>query len=141
MLAARMHLLLKFSALVLVTVATGVWFNHVQVSGPYVLRNLLPLALTVILAFITLWRGNSTWTGAGWKYPLATVGFAIPALGLSLYLHYAYAVNLNDMFGDAKQPGQLFRFLPAYTLSAGGIGSVIGWIVGRNIQLIRGPQV
>ncbi len=141
MLAARTQLLLKLSPLVLVTVATGVWFNHVQGGGPYVLRNLLPPALTVMLAVITLWRGNSRWTGAGWKYPLATVGFAIPALGLSLYLHYAYAVNLHDMFGDARQPGQLFRFLPAYTLSAGGIGSVIGWTVGRNIELIRGPQV
>ncbi len=133
MLAARMHLLLKLSPLVFVTVAAGVWFNHVQDGGPYVLRNLLPPALTVLLAFITLWRGNSRWTGAGWTYPLATVGFAIPALGLSLDLHYAYAVNLHDMFGDARQPGQLFRFLPAYTLSAGGIGSVIGWTVGRHI--------
>ncbi len=131
--AARIHKLLKLSPLVLVTVVAAVWFNHVQDGGPYVLRNLLPPALLVLLAFITLWRGNSRWTGAGWKLPLATAGFGIPALGLSLYLHYAYAVNLNDMFGDAKQPGQLFRFLPAYTLFAAGIGAVIGWTVGRNI--------
>lgn len=131
--AAWMRLLLKLSPLVLVTGAAAVWFNHVQDGGPYVLRNLLPPTLLVLLAFITLWRGNGRWTGAGWKLPLATVGFAMPALGLSLYLHYAYAVNLNDMFGDAIQPGQLFRFLPAYTLFAAAIGAAIGWTVGRNI--------
>ena len=131
--AAWIRLLLKLSPLVLVTGAAAVWFNHVQDGGPYVLRNLLPPTLLVLLAFITLWRGNGRWTGAGWKLPLATVGFAMPALGLSLYLHYAYAVNLNDMFGDAIQPGQLFRFLPAYTLFAAAIGAAIGWTVGRNI--------
>ncbi len=131
--AAWIRLLLKLSPLVVVTGAAAVWFNHVQDGGPYVLRNLLPPTLLVLLAFITLWRGNGRWTGAGWKLPLATVGFAMPALGLSLYLHYAYAVNLNDMFGDAIQPGQLFRFLPAYTLFAAAIGAAIGWTVGRNI--------
>lgn len=130
---AWIRLLLKLSPLVVVTGAAAVWFNHVQDGGPYVLRNLLPPTLLVLLAFITLWRGNGRWTGAGWKLPLATVGFAMPALGLSLYLHYAYAVNLNDMFGDAIQPGQLFRFLPAYTLFAAAIGAAIGWTVGRNI--------
>ncbi len=131
--AAWIRLLVKLSPLVVVTGAAAVWFNHVQDGGPYVLRNLLPPTLLVLLAFITLWRGNGRWTGAGWKLPLATVGFAMPALGLSLYLHYAYAVNLNDMFGDAIQPGQLFRFLPAYTLFAAAIGAAIGWTVGRNI--------
>lgn len=131
--AAWIRLLLKLSPLVVVTGAAAVWFNHVQDGGPYVLRNLLPPTLLVLLAFITLWRGSGRWTGAGWKLPLATVGFAMPALGLSLYLHYAYAVNLNDMFGDAIQPGQLFRFLPAYTLFAAAIGAAIGWTVGRNI--------
>ena len=63
--------------------------------------------------------------------PLGVVGFAIPALGLAVYLHYAYSVNLDDMFADG--PGQLFRFLPMYTVVAGGIGFAIGWIVGRNI--------
>lgn len=133
MLAPWLRLLLMVSPLVLVTGAAAVWFNHVQDGGPFVLRNLLPMALLVLLACITLWRGNGRWTGAGWKMPLATVGFAIPALGLSLYLHYAYAVNLNDMFGDATRPGQLFRYLPAYTLFAAGIGSIIGWTVGRNV--------
>jgi hypothetical protein len=37
------------------------------------------------------------------------------------------------MFDDAEQPTRVFRFLPAYTLVAGGIGFSIGWIVGRNV--------
>ncbi len=127
------RLLLKLSPLVLVTAVAAAWFNHVQDGGPYVLRNLLPPMLLVLLALITLLRGNGRWAGAGWTMPLATVGFAIPALGLSLYLHYAYAVNLNDMFGDATQPGELFRWLPAFTLFAAGIGSAIGWTVGKSI--------
>jgi hypothetical protein len=82
---------------------------------------------------VTVWRGDGNWTGKGWRWPLGLVGFAIPALGLSVYLHYAYSVNLNGMFDDAEQPARVFRFLPAYTLVAGGIGFSIGWIVGRNL--------
>jgi hypothetical protein len=119
--------------LVLLTVAAAVWFNDVQQGGPYVLRNLLPPAVLLVLATIAVWRGDGHWTGQGWRWPLGLVGFAIPALGLSLYLHYAYSVNLDGMFEDAEQPAQVFRFLPAYTLVAGAIGFSIGWIVGRNV--------
>ena len=118
---------------VLLLAAAAAWFNDVQGGGPYVPRNLVPPALMLILAAITLRRGRGTWTGAGWRMPLGTIGYAIPALGLSTYLHYAYSVNLNGLFTDAAQPEQLFRFLPYYTLVAGGIGFAIGWIVGRNV--------
>ena len=126
-------LVLRLLPLVLLIAAAAVWINDVQQGGPYVLRNLLPPLVVVVLGAITLRRGAGTWTGAGWRLPLGTLGFAIPALGLSLYLHYAYAVNLNGLFGDPPEPGQLFRFLPAYTVVAGGIGFAIGWIVGRNV--------
>ena len=118
---------------ILLLAAAGVWFNDVEGGGPYVLRNLVPPAVILVLAVITLRRGEGTWTGAGWRLPLGTVGYAIPALGLSAYLHYAYSINLNDLFTDATEPGQLFRYLPVYTLVAGGIGFAIGWIVGRNL--------
>lgn len=113
--------------------AAAFWFNDVQSGGPYVFRNLLPLIVLMSLAVIALWRGRGRWTGTGWRMPLGIVGFSIPALGLSLYLHYAYSVNLNGLFDDATNPEQLFRFLPAYTLVAGGIGFAIGWIVGKNV--------
>ena len=117
----------------LLLLAAALWIRDVEGGGPYVLRNVVPLALLFLLAFVALRRGGGHWNGRGARLPLATLGFAIPALGLSLYLHYAYAVNLNDMFGAAPQPERLFRFLPAYTTGAGAIGFAIGWIAGRNL--------
>lgn len=125
--------LVRLLPLVMLVVAAAVWMNDVQDGGPYVLRNLIPPAVVLALAAITLQRGGGTWTGSGWRLPLGTIGYAVPALGLSIYLHYAYSVNLNELFADATTPGALFRFLPAYTLVAGGIGFAIGWIVGKNV--------
>lgn len=126
-------MLVRMLPLALLVAAAGVWINDVQDGGPYVLRNLVPPVVILALAALTLQRGAGTWTGSGWRLPLGTLGFAVPALGLSVYLHYAYAVNLNDLFADAGNAGQLFRFLPVYTLVAGGIGFAIGWIVGKNV--------
>lgn len=119
--------------IVLVLAAAAAWINDVQGGGPYVLRNLVPPAGILVLAAIAVRRGQGRWTGAGWRLPLGTAGYAIPALGLTIYLHYAYSVNLNGLFTGAERPEQLFRFLPLYTLFAGGIGFAIGWIVGRNV--------
>ena len=119
--------------ILLVSLAAAAWFNEVQDGGPYVGRNLLPLAILILLTGLVLWRGHGDWAGSGWRLPLGTLGFAVPTLGLSLYLHYAYLVNLNDMFSGAVNPGELFRYLPVYTTLAGGIGFAIGWIVGRNV--------
>ena len=118
---------------VLVTVAVAFWFHDVQEAGPYLLRNLYPLVLLVVLAAVTLYRGGGRWAGAGKRLPLGLVGYAIPALGLAGYLHYAYSINLNEMFTNAPYPDRIFRYLPVYTMVAGGIGFAIGWIAGRNI--------
>ena len=123
----------RLAPVLLISIAAGFWFNDVQGGGPYVARNLLPLGLLVALAWLTLWRGRGSWSGSGLRLPLATAGFAIPALGLSAYLHYAYAVNLNDLFADAVFPDRVFAYLPLYTFGAGSIGFAIGWIVGRNV--------
>ena len=117
----------------LLLVAAGVWFSDVQDNSQYLLRNLLPLGVVLVLSLLTVWRGEGSWTGSGWRMALGTLGFAIPAVGLSVYLHYAFSVNLNDMFSGTDSPMQLFRFLPYYTTLAGGIGFAIGWIVGRNL--------
>jgi hypothetical protein len=118
---------------VMVVTAAAFWFSDVQDDNQYLLSNLVPLAVLLLLSWLTLYRGGGTWSGSGFRMPLATLGFAIPALGLSVYLHYAYAINLNGMFTDALFPGRVFRYLPIYTLVAGGIGFAIGWIVGRNV--------
>lgn len=127
------RLAVRLLPVLLAAAAAGLWFADVQDGGPWILRNLLPLAVLVGLSYVTLRRGGGRWSGAGMRMPLGTLGFSIPALGLSAYLHYAYAVNLDDMFGGAQSPDRVFRYLPAYTLVAGGIGFAIGWIVGRNV--------
>lgn len=125
--------LIRLLPVLLTTLAA--FFYVVEVEGPeaYVLRNAVPLVVLVMLSAISLYRGGGSWNGAGWRWPLGTLGFAIPALGLSLYLHYAYSVRLENLFGSATHPAELFRYLPVYTVVAGGIGFAIGWIVGRNI--------
>lgn len=133
MAAATRYLILRLLPVVLVCIAAGLWFAEVQEGGPWVGRNLLPLAVLAALSWLTLQRGAGHWSGAGMRMPLGTLGFAIPALGLSTYLHYAYSINLNDMFSDAEFPDRVFRYLPAYTLVAGGIGFAIGWLAGRNV--------
>lgn len=126
------YLVVRWFPVLLLAVAAAFWFAHVQQGGPWVVRNLVPLLALVLLSWLTLYRGNGRWSGAGMRMPLGTLGFAIPTLGLTAYLHYAYSINLNDMFGDAEHPDRVFRYLPAYTLVAGGIGFAIGWIAGRN---------
>ena len=113
--------------------AAGFWFSSVHDHSLYLIRNLLPLAIVLALSVLSVWRGEGRWGGPGLRLAFGTLGFAIPAVGLSLYLHYAYSVNLNDMFTGTAHPMQLFRFLPYYTTLAGGIGFAIGWIVGRNL--------
>ena len=126
-------IILRLLPVVLVSLAAALWFNDVQQGGPYVLRNLLPLLLLVLLSALTLFYGEGRWGGTGKRLPLGVVGFSIPALGLTIYLHYAYSINLNDMFTDAVYPDRVFRYLPVYTIVAGGIGFAIGWIIGRNV--------
>ena len=125
--------IVRLAPVLMLVIAAAAWFNEVQQGGPWVMRNLVPPLVLVALSALTLGRGEGTWTGSGWRLPLGTLGFAIPALGLSVYLHYAYAVNLNGLFTHATNPEGLFRFLPVYTLVAGGIGFAIGWIVGKNV--------
>ncbi len=116
-----------------VTVAAMAYVAYVEGTDAYVIRNVMPMLMVIFLSTLTLYKGGGSWSGAGWRWPLGTVGFAIPALGLSLYLHYGYAVDLEGVFDDAIYPQELFRFLPAYTMVAGAIGFTIGWIAGRNV--------
>ncbi len=126
-------IVVRLLPVIMLTAAAAVWFNDVQEGGPYVVRNLAPLLLLVLLAAISLWRGQGAYTGQGARWALGAAGYAIPALGLAAYLHYAYSVNLDGLFDASEGPGQLFRFLPYYSVGAGGLGFAIGWIIGRNL--------
>lgn len=116
-----------------ITASAMVFVRYVEGPDAYAIRNTVPMIVLLVLSAVTLHRGSGSWIGAGWRWPLGTLGFAIPALGLSVYLHYGYSIDLDGMFSDAEHPDALFRFLPIYTLVAGAIGFAIGWIVGRNV--------
>ena len=113
--------------------AAGLYIFHIQGTGAYVFRNLLPILFLLLLVAITLTKGDGQWTGSGWSWPLGTLGFALPSIGLSVYIHHGFAVYLHGMFSESVYPLEVFRFLPYYTVFSGGIGFAIGWIAGRNV--------
>jgi len=125
--------LVRLLPVLLLGVAATLYVFHVEGDDGYPWRNALPILGVILLSALTLRHGQGRWTGAGWTWLLGTVGYAVPALGLSLYLHYAWANDLGGIYSGAVYPEELFRFLPAYTGVAGGIGFAIGWIVGRNV--------
>ncbi len=125
--------LVRLLPVVFVTTAAAAYIVSVEREGAYAIRNLLPLVCVVLLSLVTLLKGNGRWSGSGWRWPLGVVGFTIPAIGLSLYLHYAYAVDLDNMFGESPNPEAVFRYLPLFTVVSGGIGFAIGWIIGSRV--------
>ena len=133
MLATPGLVAIRLLPVIFVAAAAMVYVRYVEGDDAYVLRNLLPMLAVVGLAILTLYKGGGRWAGAGWRWPLGTIGYAIPTLGLSLYLHYGYSVNLDGVFEGALYPREVFRFLPLYTAFAGAIGFAIGWIAGRNV--------
>jgi hypothetical protein len=125
--------LIQLSPVLFVTFAAMFYVLKVEAGVAYPFRNLAPMAAVIGLSIITLQKGGGRWTGAGWQWLLGTVGFALPAIGLSLYLHYGYEIDLNGMYSESVYPQEVFRYLPFYTSFAGAIGFAIGWIAGRDV--------
>ena len=125
--------LVRLSPVLFIAFAAMIYVLKIEAGVAYPFRNLLPMAIVIILAATTLGKGGGHWTGSGWSWLLGTIGFAIPAIGLSIYLHYGYDVDLNGMYSESVYPEEVFRYLPLYTTVAGGIGFAIGWIAGRNV--------
>ena len=125
--------LVRLSPVIFVTVAAMIYVLKIEAGEAYPFRNLVPMLSVIVLAAITLNRNGGTWTGSGWRWLLGTAGFAVPAIGLSLYLHYGYATDLNGMYSESVYPQEVFRYLPLYTMFAGAIGFAIGWIAGKNV--------
>ncbi|MDH3440032.1 MAG: hypothetical protein OEM63_04725 [Gammaproteobacteria bacterium] len=125
--------LIRLSPVLFIAFAAMIYVLKIEAGVAYPFRNLVPMIAVIVLAGLTLWRGGGRWTGSGWSWLLGTLGFSVPAIGLSLYLHYGYDVDLNGMYSESVYPEEVFRYLPLYTLVAGGIGFAIGWIAGRNV--------
>ena len=125
--------LIRLSPVLFVTFAAAVYVLKVEAGVAYPFRNLVPMLVVILLAVLTLAKGGGRWTGAGWHWSLGTLGYAIPAIGLSIYLHYGYETDLNGMYSESVYPKELFRYLPYYTSFAGAIGFAIGWIAGKNV--------
>ena len=108
-------IIIRLLPVLLIIASALAYVSHIESPGAYVMRNAVPMIILLFLSMATLYWGGGSWIGAGWRWPLGTLGFAIPALGLSLYLHFAYSIDLNGMFSNAEHSQALFRFLPIYT--------------------------
>ena len=127
-------MLVRLLPVSLLTAAAILYVVDVEGADAYAARNVLPIVAVLIMAFVVLYRGAGRWNGRGPRWPLAVLGFAVPAWGLSLYLHYGYETDLHGMFSDAVYPREVFRYLPIYTSFAGAVGAAIGWIIGTNAE-------
>jgi len=125
--------MLRFLPVLLLTAIAMGYVLFIEGADAYPVRNLVPRLTVIALALLTLKKGEGRWSGSGWRWPLGTIGFAIPAIGLSIYLHYGYSIDLHGMYSESVYPQELFRYLPLYTMFAGAIGFAIGWIAGRNV--------
>jgi len=124
---------IRLSPVLFIAFAAMIYVLKIEAGVAYPFRNLVPMLVVIALGALTLQRGGGRWTGNGWSWLLGTLGFSIPAIGLSMYLHYGYDADLNGMYSESVYPAEVFRYLPFYTTFAGAIGFAIGWIAGRNV--------
>lgn len=124
----------RFLPFLLAFILLAAWMADVREGAPYLLRNLLPGIVWLALVAWALWHNAGTFFTPDSKRTLGALGFAIPAVGLSVYLHAAFQMQDSELFGPGSRPDRLFRYLPIYTLVAGGLGFAIGWIIGRNVN-------
>ena len=129
-----MFIVVRLLPVLCLVIAAALYIIDVQGPDAYAVRNVLPLIGVLMLSFVVLYRGSGRWSGRGARWPFAVLGFAVPAVGLSLYLHYGFETDLHGMFSDAVYPREVFRYLPIYTSFAGAIGAAIGWIIGLNVE-------
>ncbi len=126
-------MLSRLSLVAALAVVCLAFIVYVESADGYIFRNAVPLLMLLLLSALALRKGGGTWTGAGWRWPLATLGFAVPTVGLSIYLHFGYLIDRDGIVSGSLRPEMLFAYLPIYTLFAGCIGLSIGWIIGRNV--------
>lgn len=126
--------LVRHGSVWLPLIALALFMNAAQIDSGYLLRNLVPLLLAGCLLSAHLLRNQGQWLGSEPRLGLASLGFAAVVVGLNAYVHALWFYDIDALRTLATQPRLLFRFLPAYTLLAAGIGFAIGWVIGRNFQ-------
>ena len=115
-------------------VAVALFIADVEAELDTVARNVAPLLLVVVLAAVSLIRNGGRWWRPDARWPLAVLGFALPAVGLSVYLHGLWHYDVDELRSAARDQRLLFAYLPLYTSVAGAIGAALGWIVGRQVN-------
>ncbi|MEL7538470.1 MAG: hypothetical protein AAFZ58_14545 [Pseudomonadota bacterium] len=113
--------------------AAALFIADVESELDTVARNMVPLVAVLCLAVFALIRNRGRWWRPDPRWPLATLGFAVPAVGLSLYLHILWHYDIDALRTGARDPRLLFAYLPLYTMLAGAIGFALGLIVGRRL--------
>ncbi len=117
--------------------AAALFVIAVQGPRPTVLWNLAPLILTLVLALLALGINAGRWWQPDSRWPLAAAGFAVPAVGLTLYLHALWHYDINATRSSALATNSLFVYLPIYALLAGAIGFALGFRIGREVNRQR----
>lgn len=128
------RLAIRHASLWLPLIALALFMRVAQADSGYLLRNLLPLLMAGGLLSAHLTRNRGQWLGSRPRWGIASLGFAAVVVGLNTYVHVLWFYDVDALRTLATQPRLLFRFLPAYTVLAAGIGFAIGWIIGRNFQ-------
>ena len=124
----------RFLPFLLAFIVLAAWIADIREGAPYLARNLVPGVVWLVLVAWALWHNRGAFFTPDARRTLGAIGFAIPAIGLTVYLHAAYQMQDSELFGADSRPDRLFRYLPIYTLIAGGLGFAIGWIIGRNVN-------
>ncbi|MEL7296224.1 MAG: hypothetical protein AAGJ86_01115 [Pseudomonadota bacterium] len=89
--------------------------------------NATPMVVALVAYVFISRRGLDT------RFWFALIGFCLPAIGLSAYLHLSFLFDWQGIASNAITPELLFTYLPIYVMVAGATGSAIGWIVGRFV--------
>ena len=119
--------MLRFLPVLLLTAIAMGYVLFIEGADAYPVRNLVPMLTVIALALLTLKKGEGRWSGSGWRWPLGTIGFAIPAIGLSIYLHYGYSIDLHGMYSES-----------VYRRSYSGICRCIRCLPGQSALLSAG---
>ncbi|MEM1261191.1 MAG: hypothetical protein AAGH76_02215 [Pseudomonadota bacterium] len=131
------QIVIRLAIVVAPLAAAALYIADVERGLGTALRNIAPLFVVLLGALVTLWRNGGSWWQPETRWLLMTIGFAVPSVGLSLYLHHRWALDIDAVRSSARNPRLLFVWLPVLTVVSGAIGAALGRIVGRQLDRQR----